>query len=57
MSDDPLKIFRENQNRKADKNFAKEQQKKQFKHDWKIASFGIAGGAVAGLITSIIFGY
>ena len=29
--------------------------KKQFRHDWFIAIFGTLGGAVAGLITSIIF--
>ncbi len=29
--------------------------KKQNRHDWYIAVFNVAGGAVAGLITSVIF--
>lgn len=29
--------------------------KQQFRHDWKITFFNVFGGAIAGLITSIIF--
>ena len=29
--------------------------KDQRRHDWKIAAFGVFGGAVAGFVTSIIF--
>lgn len=30
-------------------------QRKQFRHDWKIAIFGALGGSIAGFITSLIF--
>lgn len=33
----------------------KEQQKQQFRHDWKVELFGIIGGSIAGFITSLIF--
>lgn len=29
--------------------------KRQFRHDWMIAIFGVVGGAVAGFVTSLIF--
>ncbi len=32
-----------------------ELRKRQYRHDWKITIFGTLGGAVAGLITSLIF--
>ena len=30
--------------------------KEAYRHDWKIAIFGIVGGGIMGLITSFIFG-
>lgn len=33
----------------------KDKEKQQRKHNWKIAFFNVFGGAIAGLITSIIF--
>lgn len=29
--------------------------KKQYRHDWLIALFGVLGGSVAGFLTSLIF--
>ena len=29
--------------------------KQQFRHDWKITIFNVLGGAISGLITSVIF--
>ena len=34
---------------------ALEEQKRVFKHDWKIQIFSVLGGAVSGFITSFIF--
>lgn len=34
---------------------AKEDRKRQFRHDWRIALFSILGGAISGFITSLIF--
>ena len=45
------KLFEQLRNEQREK----ELQKQQFRHDWKITVFNVFGGAVAGLITSIIF--
>lgn len=45
------KIFEQLQKEQREKEF----QERQFRHDWKITLFNVFGGAVAGLITSIIF--
>ena len=29
--------------------------KKQYRHDWKIAIFGVVGGAASGFVSSLIF--
>lgn len=33
----------------------KDREKRQFRHNWKIAIFGVLGGGIAGFITSLLF--
>lgn len=41
--------------RDEERRWEEEQQRKTFRHNWKTTIFGTIGGAMAGLLASIIF--